>query len=277
MKHQTNFEIYIDDTGRNEKSLSEFDFGNLSTWVALIIEPEIKNVINLNIEAVRHSYKIEEFHFAEIYAGKKQFSKITIDQRIEIFCVFAELFKSFKIPIIIQSLAHKDLEFARIPNFANESKDGFNFKDQKQLALWFLLQRIVQKDYLKNIPKPIDFYIDSGIQKANTKKNIPFLKDFASNSEITFLDSKNSNFIQLIDFAAYTLNRCRWIMLNNKKSENDQLFLQIASYADFNTLDMKKEKIDILNTDLIKKYDTIIEQAHKINGNLSLTEIKNTK
>lgn len=272
--------IYIDDTGTPEKSQLKFDPGDWTSFVSVIIE-KVNNLELVNkIELLKNKYSVNEFHFNEIFSGKGEFKKFSRQQRINIFEDFSELYKKHNCPIYIQSLTEDDIIRNRISDFKSIKKDGFNFSNNKHLCLWLLLVRLANEYNLDQYEKPFEIIIDAGKQKDNTFQKIHELKDFSIESKVFYRDSNKDNLLQFIDFIAYTLNRIRWIQMNNKITESDIDFLKFASRTQFNAPNMKKELIELESIgkeSMIERYENVLNKAYKRNGNLTEEEVKTIK
>lgn len=70
------------------------------------------------------------------------------------------------------------------------------------------------------------------------------------------------------------MNRIRWINSLNLKKEKDIEFLEMAEYANFNILNIKRVLVDI-NENFTKRYDQELEKAYKKNNNLNEIELRN--
>jgi len=270
--------VFIDDSGTTEKSKSKYDPGNWKSWMAIIVDSELITPITTLLEDLKLRLEISEFHFTEIFSGKNEFKNFSVNERIDIFWFFAEIFNKTNFPIFVQSLTDDDIIRNRMESIRFLNFDEFDFKNNSHLALWFLLKRITQHEILSELDKPIDFFVDSGIQKPNTSKKIKILNEIAHNNQINFIDSKSSTLMQLVDFAAFSLNRHRWILMNNKKSESDLEMLAIVQHANFNTLNLiKGEEIDINETDTTNLYDKLLRLKYNENGNLSDEKLQKRK
>jgi Protein of unknown function (DUF3800) len=155
--------------------------------------------------------------------------------------------------------------------------EGFDFSKNEHTALWLLLTRLGQNPVLKDYKLPFEIYVDAGKQKPGTTQVITVLKNYAVESKITYKDSKNDVLMQFIDFIAFCINRCRWILMNDKQSESDILLLQIAEYANFNTINMQKRLLKIGEEKTSKIYDAVLRKTFDLNGNLSDEEVERRK
>ena len=273
--------IYIDDTGTPQKSLSKYDPGNWKSWVAVAFNNrerlEISHLIRNFRGHLNRKWKIGEFHFTDIFSGKNEFEKVDLEDRIEIFYFFAHIYKNYKCPIRIQSLNDDDIIRNKMTSFRKVKLPGYDLNDNSQFCLWILLIRLKNDDLIrKNYSRPLEIFVDAGKQKPNTAQKSTEVKGFAVNSQIQYIDSGSDYLMQFTDFIAFCLNRHRWILMNNKKSESDKLIMQITHYADFQT-NMYKQLVDFESEKTSSTYDTILRKKFDENQNLSDAEVEKIK
>ncbi len=273
--------IYIDDTGTPEESKSKYDSGNWKSWVAVVLKPEERIEISKSINWLKanlsEEFDISEFHFTDIFSGKNEYKNISIENRIFIFKIFAYLYKHYNCPIIIQSLSDDDVIRNEMTEFKQIKIPGFDFSKNSDLCLWLLLIRLKNSEVFKKYQLPVEIFIDNGIQKPNTFRKSIELQDFALNSELKYIDSKSDPLMQFIDFIAFCLNRTRWILMNDKKEKSDFKILEINQLANFNTINMIKEYIDINEINTTEHYDKILRAAFDRNGNLLDEDVEKIK
>lgn len=273
--------IYIDDTGTPQKSKSKYDSGDWKSWVAVVLDSKERIEISERIDWIRkyaiEGLEINEFHFTDIFSGKNEFKKISIEKRIKIFELFAQLYKNYNCPILIQSLNDDDVIRNEMTEFKQIKIPGFDFSKNSDLCLWLLLIRLKNSEVFKKYQLPLEIFIDNGIQKPNTSRKSIELQDFALNSELKYIDSKSDSLMQFIDFIAFCLNRTRWILMNNKKDNSDFKILEISQLANFNTVNMLKQYVDINDKNTTEHYDKILRKAFDINGNLTDEEVEKIK
>lgn len=273
--------IYIDDTGTPQKSKSKYDSGDWKSWVAVVLDSKERIEISEGIDWIRKyaivGLEINEFHFTDIFSGKNEFKKISIEKRIKIFELFAQLYKHYNCPILIQSLSDDDVIRNKMTEFKQIKIPGFDFSKNSDLCLWLLLIRLKNSEVFKKYQLPVEIFIDNGIQKPNTSRKSIELQDFALNSELKYIDSKSDSLMQFIDFIAFCLNRTRWILMNNKKDNSDFKILEISQLANFNTVNMLKQYVDINDKNTTEYYDKILRRAFDINGNLTDEEVEKIK
>lgn len=265
--------IYIDDTGTpGQRSKSKYDSGDWKTWVAMILKPDERIKLELILieicSSVKNDFGISEFHFTEIFSGKGLYRKLPLKSRLKLFSIFGEIYKEFNFPIIVQSLTSDDIIRNKMEDLKHLKIDSFDFSKNSDLALWFLLKKSC--DFIKenNYPLLADFFVDAGRQKPNTKQKVSILNGITLNSELTYSCSEENVMIQFIDFIAFSVNRMRWIAMNEKKSELDIEMLTLISNFNFDVVNLKRSIVDP-NKLKTEDYDNNLRRAYDKNGNLT--------
>jgi hypothetical protein len=275
--------IYIDDTGTpGQVSKSKYDTGDWKTWIGVILTRREKEKLSFKISKylakLNSEFGITEFHFTDIYSGTNEFKNVPIDKRIEIFEYFAKIYSKGNYPFYIQSLTSDDVIRNKFNFPPNLKRDNFDFSNISDLSLFFLLFNI--KDYIlknfNNYDRPIDILIDEGKQKANSKQKIWFLKNISINSSITYRSSKEEVLIQFADFIAYSMNKMRWLAMNNKKGESDKKLFEIFNLARFNPVNLEMKVVDLYEFK-VEDYDKALRDKYDENKNLSDEEVKKAK
>ena len=275
--------IYIDDSGTpGIKSKSKYDTTDRKTWIALILKPEQRKEASLQIQGcideIKEIFNASEFHFTDIYSGKKEFKSIDLSVRLNIFRAFAEIFRLTEYPLIIQTFTSDDiLRNGIIVKDKKIKVDNFNLSDTSDFALLFLLFRI--KSYLqenKQIPLPVEIIIDEGRQKKNTTQKIELLEGYIYNQEISYKSSAEEPILQLIDFVAFSTNKMRWILTNDKKTDLDFELLKIFERANFNILNIQKKSINFKDHS-VEDYDNALRTTYDKNNNLTDIELAKLK
>lgn len=275
--------IYIDDSGTpGYISKSKYDTVDRKTWVCLILKPEeqieAQSQMLSCIDELKSTFGINEFHFTDIYSGTKKFKGIDLQIRLNIFRAFAEIHRITQYPMLIQTFTSDDILRNRIIVDGKKVKaDNFNLKDTSDFALFFLLVRIKQL-FSKNpdYSKPVEIIIDEGRQKKDTAQSCSLLDGILFNDKLYYRSSSDEPLLQLVDFVAFTMNKVRWILTNNKKGALDIEFLKIAERANFNILNIIKSPVKI-NSDFVEEYDSLLKKTYHKNDNLSDIELEELK
>ena len=250
--------VAIDDTGSPGcKITSRFLHPKRKSYVAMILTPKEREYAQKQFEGCFDFLKNEigksEFHFADIYNRRGEWKDADERVVLAIFSTFAEIFHNFRCPFIVQTC---DPNFFRNNGIIIKGKvriDGLDLHKYEDFALFFLLMRCKWFLLEKKYPLPADFVIDEGRYKKGHKQESKLLKGVASNNQFVFKSSKDFILLQLVDFAAFCLNRMQLLLVKGKERTNvDEEFLKIISYANLNFVNLKKIGFDMNE---IKKID----------------------
>lgn len=274
--------IFIDDSGNpGITSESIYDTADRKSWLALILNPkdrkEATNQLSQLLANLKEQTGANEFHFTHIFNGKKEFANVPLNKRIQIMETFATIFSVKQYPMIIQTSTGEELGRNNI--LVSDAKikcDNFHLDNVSEQALFFLLVRI--KGFLKSgmVPLPVDIVIDeSDRRKTSTIHKIELLGDNLHHKTLTYNSSHHEPLLQLVDFAAFLLNRVRWIQSHKSKSSLDIKVLEIASNARFNVLNMKRKMVK-LDADSVQTYDDMLREvyeSHEQLGSITLDDL----
>lgn len=271
--------VYIDDSGTpGYVSNSKYDTVDRKTWVGLILNPDERIEANLqmkeHIDKLKLRFNANEFHFTDIYSGRKGFEGVDLKVRLDIFRIFAEIHKQAQYPMFIQTFTSDDILRNKIVLAGQEVKmDNFDLKNVSDLTLYFLLLRI-KEFFEKNTQysRPIEIIIDEGRQKKDTSQDCVLLEDMLLDNKIYYKSSTDEPLLQLIDFVAFTMNRVRWIMTNDKKGKVDIEFLRIAENANFNILNIKRGLVKV-DENFVERYDEELRKVYSKNETLAYIEL----
>lgn len=246
--------IFIDDTG--SPGLNDTPPNYLSgrkSWVAVIIPPhqmpEVLEQLTGALHALKEATSATEFHFTDIYAGRKEFKNVDLQVRVNLFKFMAFIFSQYKFPIIVQSFDPETLADirARSGNQIPDRIPPFDLTREEDTALFFLLIRL--KWFMEKTP---DFpnvkgrvFIDEGYKKNGIAIKIPTFETVFGDGLVCFGQSSVIVPIQLADFAAFALNRTQIIGGRDKRDSLDQRLLQILSQVAFNYLNIEKKIVPI--------------------------------
>lgn len=273
--------IYIDDTGTPQKSKSKYDPGNWKSWVAVVVNHKQRQEISLLIRQLKielnKKWKITEFHFTDIFSGEKEFKEVDLDTRINLFYKFAEIYRYYRCPVVIQSLNDDDVIRNKMTDLRKFKPSGFDLSDNEQFCLWILLIRLKNDSTItENYKLPLEILVDTARKQHNTLQKTIEVKDFAVNSQIRYIDSHSDELMQFIDFIAFCLNRHRWILMNDKKSESDKLIMQITHYANFKS-NLQRKLVNFDEEHTSQAYDNFLRKKFDENKNLTDEEVEKIK
>lgn len=274
--------IYIDDTGNpGEKTNSQYGSKKSKTWVAIILTSDERNdgeeQMNECIECLKKYYNgASEFHFSDIYQGKKEFEGIDKEKRFFLFEKFSDIFKNERFPIRMQTFSEEDYDRVKINKSKSFNQDGFGLNSYNDFALYHLLLLVntFVKENIKKYPPPYEIIIDEGKKKAGETQFISsiFKKDELFQNKLFYKSSKDTPLLQLADFVAFSLNRCKLLLQNNRKGEDDWWFLKVCENADFQS-NLKREMITT-NDNTTELYDDLLTEAYIKNSDLSEIGLK---
>jgi len=246
--------IFIDDTGSPGIKDAPPNFHpKRKTWVAVIVPPsqiaDVMQQMPQALDELRRSIGVDEFHFTEIYSGKKQFKNVDLQVRLGLFEFMAYIFSVYKFPIIVQTFDPETLADvrSRSGNQFPDSLPHFDFKKCEDFALFFLLLRL--KWYMKetetypNIKARV--FVDEGFKNNGIAIRIPTFDDAFADGQICFAKSSSIYPVQLADFAAFSLNRAQLIGGRDDRSSLDTRLLEILSSFAFNYINSEKKIIPV--------------------------------
>lgn len=184
------------------------------------------------IDGVRGDYGVDELHFTDIYNGRGPFKGVAIERRYELFDLMAELFRAFEPAIFIQTCSPESL--AEIRTQMEDwpaSLPWFRLDNHEHVAFLFLLCRVRMfiREQHRILPRPVPLVIDEGLLKAGAKLSMPGWSDLFAGGCATFEKSRENCFLQLADFAAFSIARTQWIASAGISKHRDREFLKIVS------------------------------------------------
>lgn len=226
--------VFIDDTGSpglktpglNEKRKS---------WVAVIVPPhQISEVMDQLPNALSFLEEIgvndPEFHFTDIWAGKGEFKKLSLPQRLGIFRFMSHIFATYRFQVVVQTFdpsnASNILDRAAWP----EAFGPLKFSNHEDLALIFALLRV--RLHLKTLDcgrATACVVVDEGRLASGKSIVIPGLSPTFFAGAILFASSRLVHPIQLADFAAFVMNRWQLLRAKESLSALDNTLLKIIS------------------------------------------------
>src|SRR5262245_43923465 len=139
--------VFIDDTG--SPGLSETPEGlhpERKTWVAVVVPrsviAEVWEQFPHAIAELERLTGATEFHFADIYSGRRAFKNVPLANRLGLLAFMAHLFERYGFPVFVQTLDPKSLEDVRTRGAFPDRLGPFDFRRHNDLALFFLLLRV---------------------------------------------------------------------------------------------------------------------------------------
>jgi len=246
--------VFIDDTGSPGITDAPANFHpERKTWVAVIVPPsqiaEVMRQMPLALDSLRQSVGADEFHFTDIYSGKKQFKSIDLQVRLGLFEFMAYIFSAYRFPIIVQTFDPETLADMRTRSGGQlpDSIPPFDFTKCDDLALFWLLLRL--KRYMKEMETypntKARVFIDEGYKNNGIAIRIPTFDDAFADGQVCFAKSSSIYPIQLADFAAFTLNRFQLLGGRERRSPLDTRLLEILSPVAFNYVNIEQKTVPV--------------------------------
>jgi hypothetical protein len=227
--------VFIDDTGSPGLQYTPTNLHpKRKSWVAVIVPrpvlAETWNQLPNAIEELRNLTGAREFHFADIYAGRREFKGVSLQARLGIFGFMAHIFSWYNFPILVQTLDPKSVTRLRSQASLPGRIGPFNLHKAEDTALLLLILRVkwyLEKKYREG-ERRARLFVDEGFQRNGAAIVFPLLEQVFCDGLICFAESKSILPIQLADFAAFCLNRTQLLIGRPTLSELDLLFLQIV-------------------------------------------------
>lgn len=267
--------ITIDDTSSpGSKTESRFVKSSRKTWVAVLIDADIREELEKNLKEVLNILEvhlgIKELHFTDLINKKGEYSNLDNEEVVELLDLICELLWKYDLPYFIQTATPNTLSEIGV-NIIGETKiiDDFDLSKPEDLALTLLFQRI--KIYLKKMNKsPVEIIIDEGRKKAGSKHNSDFLKGFVKDDLIKYESSGDNVLLQVADFYAYGVNRLQMTLIKKDITDFDYVIADLFSEILANNLisggEVIKVELDKFSKD---DYDYHQRSKRQIDGNLN--------
>lgn len=275
--------IYIDDTGTAQhRSGFRYDTSISKSWCAVLFNDDTllkaTEFMKIELAELNTFIGLNEFHFADIFnnKGKYRDEKIDWEDRLMIFYNFARFSREVQFPVLIQTFGKDDYSRINLKNDSTYTIENFNFNDYNDFSLCALLFQV--RSFLNSHPEfltPYKIIIDEGKQKNDSNQLCSIFGNQLENKQIVYKSSSEDILLQLADFTAFTLNRCRWLNMNKAQnfSKYDIQFLHMAEYAQFNAPFIIKMQLPI-DCDRGKIYEKLLDKAFKQNDNLEVKHVR---
>lgn len=226
--------MFVDDTGSPGLKASGLHEQRKS-WVAVLVPPhqvaEIMDQLPKALSLLKElGLEDPEFHFTDIWAGKGEYQKLTLQQRLGVFRFMAHIFAAYRFQVLVQTLDPENA--ADIHNRADwpNRLGPLKSSNHEDLGLILLLLRV--RLHLKALDggnATACVVVDEG-RLASGKSIIlaGFAPTFCAGG-ILFASSRLVHPIQLADFAAFVMNRWQLLRVRDKLSDVDKTLLGIVS------------------------------------------------
>jgi len=241
----THYGVFIDDTG--SPGLATADLGlhpERVSWVAVIVSPtDMRDVLEQFPEALDELSNLvasEEFHFGDIYAGRREFRGVPIAIRFALFEFMAKIFRTYRFPIVVQTFDPDSLAQVRRRAPFPDAVGPFNLGKPTDAALFFLLLRVKWHLEGQRAPGVARVFVDEGYKKNGIAIRIPNFEKVFADGLICFARSSAIHPIQLADFAAFCMNRTQLLLGKAGLSDLDKRLLEILSPIAWNYINIDK-------------------------------------
>jgi hypothetical protein len=243
--------VFIDDTGSPGLSTPGLH-RQRKTWIAVVVPPQVvadlmDRVLPTALALLRVlGLKDPEFHFVDIWAGKGEFTKLDLQERLDIFRVMTDIFVTHQLKVFVQTFDPENASVLRdrADWLLPESIGPLKMSNHEDLALFFLLSRV--HTHLKEGNSTACVIVDEGRLKSGSWINWSVPTYFAGG--ILFANSRLVPLIQLADFAAYTLNRVQLLRVKVRLNELDKTLLRIIEPMSECFINISKIEIQNLST-----------------------------
>lgn len=234
LKSGHHYGVFIDDTGSPGLKTPGLH-ADRKSWVAVIVPPhQTAEVMNQLPNALSFLHELgltdPEFHFTDIWAGKGQFRKLDLPQRLGIFRFMAYIFATYRFQVLVQTFDPQNAADIRGRGEWPERLDALKLSDHQDLALIFVLLRV--RMHLKSLEggnATACVVVDEGRLASGKVIVLPGLAPTFVAGAVLFASSRLVHSIQLADFAAFVMNRWQLLRVKDRLSELDKKLLEIIS------------------------------------------------
>jgi hypothetical protein len=239
--------VFIDDTGSPGLETTPAHLhAERRSWVAVFVPrsviSEVWEQFPPAIVELRRLTGATEFHFADIYGGKRQFKGVPLDRRLAIFGFMAQIFNTYRFPIFVQTLDPDSLQDVRSGTSLPERLGPFDLRRPNDLALFFLLLRVkwhLETSYPET-NRQAHVFVDEGFQRNGAAIVLAPLRGVFADGLVCFARSDSILPIQLADFAAFSLNRSQLLLGRAGLSNLDESLLRIIEPIAWNVQNIPK-------------------------------------
>ena len=226
--------VFIDDTGSPGLKTPGLHIGRKS-WVAVLVPPhqtaEVMDQLPSALSFLRElGLKDPEFHFTDIWAGKGEFRKLDLQQRLGIFRFMAHIFATYRFEVLVQTFDPDNATDTRSRAEWPESLGPLKFSDHEDLGLIFALLRV--RMHLKSLEggnATACVVVDEGRLSSGKAIVLPGLAPTFFAGAVLFASSRLVHPIQLADFAAFVMNRWQLLRVKDSLTELDKTLLEIVA------------------------------------------------
>ena len=243
--------VFIDDTGSpGWKDTPQNLHPERVSWVAVVVPrsdiAEVWQQFTHAIEELKVQTGGTEFHFTDIYSGKRSFKGVSLQKRLAVFAFMADIFGQYKFPVFVQTLDPVSLRDVRARGSFPERLGPFDFTRQEDLALFFLLLRVkrhLEQTYTED-DRRARVFVDEGFQRNGAAIVLEPVRHIFADGLICFGRSGTILPLQLADFAAFCLNRTQILIGRPELRALNESFLRIIEPIAWNYQNIPQVHLD---------------------------------
>jgi Protein of unknown function (DUF3800) len=269
----------IDDTGSpGVESNSRFLKSDRKTWCGLILSADEREHAEqemaecLSFVQSEIGISISEFHFTDIWNKRGTWENVKPELQLGIFDAFAEIYHKENFRLLVTTFHATSLKDNGFLISKVAKIDGFDLNIHSDAALMFLLFRFKQLIKSEKLPTPVDIIIDEGRRKAGHLEEHSILDGVATYSSLNYQSSATNILIQIVDFAAFCLNRAQILYCKPTRTKLDNKFLSLVEHANFNFLNLQSEYLNLDEMD-VDTYDYHLWLKYAQDGSLNRKRI----
>jgi len=226
--------VFIDDTG-SPGLMTPGLHAQRKSWVAVVVPPhqtsEVMDQLPNALSFLRElGLKDPEFHFSDIWAGRGEFGKLELPQRLGLFRFMAHIFATYRFSVLVQTFDPDNATDIHNRGKWPERFGPLKFSDHGDLALIFALLRV--RMHLKSLDggnATACVVVDEGRLSSGEAIVLPNLAPTFFAGAVLFASSRLVHPIQLADFAAFAMNRWQLLLAKDSLTERDKTLLEIIS------------------------------------------------
>lgn len=253
LKSGRHYGVFIDDTG-SPGLITPGLHSQRKSWVAVLVPPEqIVEVMNQLPKALSVLREIglrdPEFHFADIWAGRHEFRRLNLQQRLGLFHFMAYIFATYRFQILVQTFNPEQATNIHGAIELPETFGQLKFRDHEDLALIFAILRV--RMHLKSLRDGMAtacVVVDEGRLSSGHALVLTGLAPTFVAGAVLFASSRLVSPIQLADFAAFVMNRWQILRVKDHLSELDKTLLKIVSPIAENFINIDKVPLHDLSS-----------------------------
>ena len=272
--------IYVDDSGNPGVDSGSMHLSETrKSWTAVIVPTsaaeELSFVMDTFVRGIADDYGADELHFTEIFSGRGIWKQVKMEGRIEIFRLMSALLsKRVPLPIVHVTTSQETL---------NDHPQFFEMYRAQPNQFWnlsvphvgFLRMCIEVANYVREMREyghpdftnPLPMIADEGLTVAGASIPLPSWEDVIEGPSVSFAKSQDVAGIQIADFAAFTISRTQWTVVQRKLgtpvSRSDEEFLSYGTGLNIVNLPM----VPVAKSNLSKEgYEFFLERDRMKKG-----------